>query len=180
MVKKNVEFLKYFEILEPMSFNNSKIDIKYFGTKDKLRFFKTQIKPLFYKDENNYAVSLKTKTGDEVILYTGDFKDKTVHQIWGDLNKKIKPDSFKNDDKFLAPFIDIKQLISYDDFAGKEIKGTDYKIAKAIESVEFSLDNKGAKLKNEAMIMMETCALRPDVQQRYFYFDKPFVLFIKE
>ena len=24
MVKKNVEFLKYFEILEPMSFNNSK------------------------------------------------------------------------------------------------------------------------------------------------------------
>ena len=78
-----------------MSFNNSKIDVKYFGTKDKSRFFKTQIKPLFYKDENNYAVSLKTKTGDEVILYTGDFKDKTVHQIWGDLNKKIKPDSFK-------------------------------------------------------------------------------------
>lgn len=180
IVKKNVEFLKYFEILEPMSFNNSKIDVKYFGTKDKSRFFKTQIKPLFYKDENNYAVSLKTKTGDEVILYTGDFKDKTVHQIWGDLNKKIKPDSFKNDDKFLAPFIDIKQLISYDNFAGKEIKGTDYKIAKAIESVEFSLDNKGAKLKNEAMIMMETCALRPDVQQRYFYFDKPFVLFMKE
>jgi len=183
MVKKNVEFLKYFEILEPMAFNDSKIDVKYFGTKDKARMFKTQMKPLFYKDGKEYAISLKTKTDDEIILYTGDVEDienKPVSKIWDEVKNKIKPDSFKSDDKFLAPFVEIKELISYDDLSGKKIKGTDYKISKAVESVEFLLDNKGAKLKNEAMMMLETCALRPETHERYFYFDRPFVLFMKE
>lgn len=179
MVKKNVEFLRHFEVLEPATFNDSKINVKYFGTKDNARLFKTQIKPLFYKDENNYAVSLKTKTNDEVILYVGDIESKPVYKIWDELKKKVEPDSFGGDDKFLAPFIEIKQLISYDEFAGKEIKGTDFRIEKAIESVEFSLDNKGAKLKNEAMMVLETCALMPS-SSRHFYFDKPFVLFMKE
>lgn len=183
MVKKNIEFLKRFEILDPLPFNNSKEEFKYFGTKEKTEYFKAQTKPLFYKDENNYAISLKTKTGDEVILYMpseNDLKEKSVHKLWAQLQKKIKPDSFREDDKFLAPFIEIKELISYDDLINKEIKGTDFIIAKAIESVEFSLDNEGAKLKNEALIMLEKCALMPEIQSRYFYFNKPFVLFIKE
>ncbi len=181
MVKKNVEFLKHYEILDPISFNNSNEKFKYFGTKDRASFFKTQIKPLFYRDENNFAISLNTKTGDEVILYmTDELEKKSVHKLWNDLEKKIKQDSFKDDDKFFAPFINIKELISYDELSGKEIKGTDYRIAKAIESVEFSLDNEGAKLKNEALMMLETCALLIEENPRYFYFDRPFILFMKE
>lgn len=183
MVKKNIEFLKRFEILDPLPFDDSKEEFKYFGTKEKSKYFKAQTKPLFYKDKNNYAISLKTKTCDEIILYMPqekDLKEKSVHKLWAKLQKEIKPDSFKEDDKFLAPFIQIKELISYDDLSGKEIKGTDYRIAKAIESVEFSLDNEGAKLKNEALMILETCALMPEIQPRYFYFNRPFVLFIKE
>lgn len=182
MVKKDVEFLKPFEIPDPMGFNGSKEEFKYFGSKDKSAFYKTQIKPLFYKDENNYAISLNTKSGDEVILYRTetDLDKKSVHKLWSELKGKTKPDNFKKDDKFFAPFINIKELINYDELSEKEIKGTDYKIKKAIESVEFSLDNKGAKLKNEAIMSLETCALMPEIQERHFYFNKPFVLFMKE
>ncbi len=182
MVKKNIEFIKQFEILDLMAFDNSDEQFKYFGTKDKSKEYRAQVQPVFYKDENNYAVLLKTKTGDEVILYTmnENTAKKSVSALWNDLSKKMNPETFKEDDKFLAPFIEIKEIISYDDLSNREIKGTDYKISKAIESVEFLLDNKGAKLKNEALMMLETCALRVEIEPRYFYFNRPFVLFIKE
>ena len=181
MVKKDVEFLKSFEILDPMPFDGSKLNVKYFGVKKNGRHYKSNIKPLFYENADSYAVSLKTKTDDEIILYRGNL-DEPVDIVWDEL--ALKSDNsenayFSNDDKLLVPFIDIKELIRYADLSGKLIKGTDYRIQSAIESVEFSLDNKGAKLKNEAAMMLEKMALMPS-NSKYYAFNKPFALFMIE
>lgn len=184
MVKKNVEFLKHFEILDSMPFNGSAEKVKYFGVKKNAKTYKNNVKPLFYeadKDGETYAISLKTKTEDEIILYVGDL-DEPVDIVWDELTVKAddtKADAFRNNDKLTVPFIEIKELIKYVDLSGKLIKGTDYRINSAIESVEFSLDNKGAKLKNEAAMMLEKMALMPD-NSRYFSFDRPFALFMIE
>lgn len=181
MVKKDVEFLKHFEILDPMPFDGSEFNVKYFGVKDKARLYKNNVKPLFYQNEDCYAISLKTKTGDEIILYAGDIK-KPVNAIWDELNSKTddsKYEAFKNNDKLTVPFIEIKEIINYVDLARKKIKNTDFVINSAIESVEFSLDNKGAKLKNEAMMAIMTTALLPS-NSRYFLFNRPFALFMRE
>ena len=84
MVKKNVEFLKNFEILDPMPFNGSKFNVKYFGIKKNAKNYKNNIKPLFYEDEDCYAISLKTKTEDEIILYRGDL-DEPADIVWDEL-----------------------------------------------------------------------------------------------
>ncbi|MCX4274503.1 MAG: hypothetical protein OSJ27_01820 [Candidatus Gastranaerophilales bacterium] len=184
MVKKNVEFLKHFEILDAMPFNGSKENVKYFGIKKNAKLYKNNVKPLFYendKDGETYAISLKTKTEDEIILYVGNL-DEPVDIVWDELTVKAddsKADVFGNKDKLTVPFIEIKELIKYVDLSGKLIKGTNYKINSAIESVEFSLDNKGAKLKNEAAMMVEMTALLPS-NSRYFSFNKPFALFMIE
>ncbi len=180
MVKKNVEFLKHFEILDSMPFNGSKFDVKYFGVKEKARNYKNNVKPLFY-EEDSYAISLKTKTDDEIILYVGNLEE-PADIVWDELVLKLhnsKEDFFGNKDKLQVPFISVKELIKYVDLSGKMIKGTDYRINSAIESVEFSLDNKGAKLKNEAAMMVEMTALIPS-NSRYFSFNRPFILFMKE
>ena len=56
-------------------------------------------------------------------------------------------------------------------------------IAKAIQTVKLELDNKGGKVKSEAVIDLksETTSVDPKVKEkRYFYFDDTFALFIKE
>ena len=114
-------------------------------------------------------------------MYVGNL-DEPVDIVWDELTVKAddsKADVFGNKDKLTVPFIEIKELIKYVDLSGKLIKGTNYKINSAIESVEFSLDNKGAKLKNEAAMMVEMTALLPS-NSRYFSFNKPFALFMIE
>ncbi len=182
MVKKDVEFIKEFEILDLQTFNNSKDKFKYFGIKDENEKLKDNIKPLFYKNENNYAVLLYTKTNDEIILYRGDL-DKPVDTIWKDVKKQINENEerFSEIDKLKVPFINLNEMIEYKELADKQIENSDFIIKKVLECVEFKLDNKGAKLKNEALMALETCALRIAPEKpRFFYFDKPFVLFMKE
>lgn len=184
MVKKNVEFLKHFEILDSASFNGSNENVKYFGVKKDAKYYKNNIKPLFYennKGRETYAISLKTKTEDEIILYVGNLNE-PVDIVWDALTVKAddaKTDAFGNNDKLTVPFIEIKELINYVDLVGRAIKGTDYKIQSAVESVEFSLDNKGAKLKNEAAIVLDNAVFIPS-NSRYFLFNRPFALFMIE
>ena len=77
------------------------------------------------------------------------------------------------------PNINIDKLISYDELCGKQIVGTNKKISKALQTIKFSLDNKGGSLKSEAVIGVVTMSLAPEVS-RHFNFDSNFVLFLKE
>ena len=63
----------------------------------------------------------------------------------------------------------------------KRIKGTNIEIDKALETVQFKMNNEGVKLKSEAIIAMKTCALFPQENKpRKFYFDDTFVMFLQE
>ena len=182
MVKKDVEFMNEFEILDTSAFDNSKDKFKYFGIKDKNDKLKNNVKPLFYKDKDNYAILLHTKTNDEIILYRGDI-NKPVNDIWKDVKKRINQDEerFSEIDKLMVPFINLDNMFEYKELADKQIQNTNLIIKKVLESVEFKLDNKGAKLKNEALMLIERNAVAIDfIKPRFFYFDKPFVLFMKE
>ena len=54
-------------------------------------------------------------------------------------------------------------------------------IAQALQTIKFKLDRKGGSLKSEAAITIMKTSLNPEEEVvRNFYFDKPFVLFLKE
>ena len=72
---------------------------------------------------------------------------------------------------------------------GKEFKTADpiydtAKIEKAIQTIKFSLDEKGGEIKSEAAIdvMLGTTALSPEKEDepRYFYLDDTFAIFLRE
>lgn len=178
MLKKNVEFPKEFEILDNSPFNNSKETVKYFGVTKNANAFSQQIKPLFYFTDREFAISLTTKSGDRIILYRTNSKE-NVYTMYSDLDRKInKRLKFGDSDKLMVPFVSINEKIEYDELCMRKIVGTKYIIAKAIEAVEFNLDNKGATLKNEAAMDIVNMSMPIPGRERIYDFNKPFVLYM--
>ncbi len=58
--------------------------------------------------------------------------------------------------------------------------GTNIIIDQAIETIKFDMDNKGVKLKSEAAMTIMKMSLMPDMEQRLFYLNDTFVIFLKE
>lgn len=181
MLVKNFEFLTPFTKLADAPFNGSSDKYKFFGVKSSSpQNQKDNIKVLFHNSPDDYAVSLKTKNNEDVILYRTD-SENTFKNIYQDVqNKTDSSQRFEDIDTLKIPFIKIDKEYSYDELTGREIKNTDrLYIAKALQTVKFNMDNKGGKLKSEAAmdIMKMSMPIKP---ARSFDFDKKFYLFMKE
>ena len=184
MLKKDFEFLNAFDKLGQSDFRGKKAE--FFGinrgTKDKLR---EGVHVLFYNSPSEYAVKLDTTSNDEVYLFKTSTTN-TFKYIYEDMLKKEK--AFKGNKKFAkidmlkVPNLKFFEEKEFKELCGKHIKGTKLEIDQALETVKFEMDNKGVKLKSEAVITTKLTSIGPGRLEhpRYFYFDDTFVLFLKE
>ncbi len=180
LFKKDVEFPSEFDVLGDASFNGSKEKYKFFGFKDNANRFKQQVKPLFYAYTWDYAVSLETKSGDRIILYRTDSKS-NVYDLYAQLDKKTNKNLCLGDsDELIVPFISLNSQIEYNEIVNKKINGTKYIIAKAIDDIQFNMDNKGAKLRNESIIEAVEMSMPIPGRGTKYDFSKPFVLYMIE
>ncbi len=183
MLKKDFKFLNAFDKLTPGTFAQNNTPVDYFGINDKSdkKLYKN-LKVMFYNNNEDFAVKLFTKDNDVVLLYrTND--DVTFDQYYKDLNKKAKKyngkNKFQKDDELRIPDIKLYQETSFKDVEGHLIKGTNLKIDKTIETVDFKMNNEGVELKSEAAIIAKMCAILPQTGRK-FYFTDNFVLFLIE
>ena len=81
----------------------------------------------------------------------------------------------------MMPKIDFNVLREYTELQDKKIVTVDgtYTIEKAIQSVMFSLDEKGGKVKSEAGMDVKYETAVP-IKNRNFYVNDTFALFLKE
>jgi len=186
MLKKDFKFLEAFDKLEDEIFGSNPQKVEYFGINNNSnkKLYKN-VTVLFYNSQDDFGVKLHTKTDDEVIFYrTND--DKTLAQYYTDLKEKTKKykgsSSFTSHDSLKVPYINLYKITGFPDIEGKQIKGTNFKIDKTIETIDFKMNNEGVKLKSEAAIMMRTTALAPEdfIEYRYFYLTDNFVMFLEE
>lgn len=183
MLKKDFKFLEAFDKLSDGVFGKNFTPVAYFGiNEDSKHKLSKNVNVLFYNSREDFAVKLFTKGKDEVILYRTN-EDTTFDKYFADLNKKAKKyegnKKFEKDDKLSVPDIKLYQETSFKDVEGHRIKGTNFKIDKTIETVDFRMNNEGVKLKSEAAIMMKCMAL-PIERGRNFMFNDNFVLFLIE
>lgn len=189
MLKKEFEFPVAFKELEDGEFANGKYSkINYFGLeKDAEEELRNQVEVLYYNSPSQFAVKLKTKQNDEIILARGE-EGNTFQEIYNNINTNSENyegiKKFTEKDELKIPNIDFKQKTEFTELEQKEFSfanGDVYIIDKALQTIEFELDKEGGKIKSEAGIMTKEMAIATDeIEERKFNFDDEFVIFLKE
>lgn len=185
MLKKDFKFLTAFDKLKPARFARSFKKVDYFGIDENSdNSLDNMINVLFYNSKDDFAIAIRTVGNDVVYLYRTD-DDKTFDKLYSDMfMKKVYYDGsskFNADDELKIPNISLYREKSFDELCNHKIKGSDMIISKALETIDFKMDNEGVKLKSEAAIAVTTSALIPEKQEpRKFYFNDTFVLFLQE
>ena len=162
----NVEYIKYFGI-------NS-------GTAEKAR---ESVEVLFYNERSkDFAVTLKTQEGDEIILYRTD-DVKAFNEYYDDIEKKTSEytgkKAFGSHDELLVPYVRVNGRISYNELLGKLIENTSgMYIETADQDVNFYLNEKGCNLQSTATFVTATLSAADEI--RYFEFQDTFIIFMKE
>lgn len=193
MLYRTFEFEKEFTVLDKSTFANGIYnDVEYFGidygTDDSLN---AQINILYYNSKEDFAVVLKTKDNDEVILCKNP-EGKTFNEIYTNMNNKadiyVGDKIFKDTDVFKAPKLVFNEKREYTELQNKMFLTANPQypeaiIIKSIQSISFELDEKGGKIKSEAAIdMPQSAASEPieEIEYRYFNADDKFAIFLKE
>ena len=189
MLKKEFEFPVAFKELEDGEFANGKYsDVNYFGLeKDAEEELRSQVEVLYYNSPSQFAVKLKTKQNDEIILARGE-EGNTFQEKYNNINTNSENyegiKEFTEKDELKIPNIDFKQKTEFTELEQKEFSfanGDVYIIDKALQTIEFELDKEGGKIKSEAGIMTKEMAIATDeIKERKFNFDDEFVIFLKE
>ena len=185
MLKKEFNFLEPFSTaMGSMEFKNSNTKVKCFGVDNTNNpVAGKNVEVLFYNSTEDFAIKIKTKEGDEVILYRTSEVGKTFNGYYQDINEKelkyTGSKMFEETDKILIPFIKIYDEVNYDDLCGKYIKETNKMyIKQALQTIDFELNNVGGSVKSEAIIEVPQ-SVSLDVE-REMIFNNNFVLFLKE
>ena len=189
MLYREFEYLYKFDTLDNGNFGKYK-DVEYFGIDNKSNEeLKENIRVLYYNSKDDFAVVLKTKNHDEVIMVKSP-EGNTFNQIYENMNKKTQESTsstyMKEEDYFKAPKLKFNVKKDYVELAGKMFPTADgdvLEIAKALQTIQFEIDEKGGKVKSEAAIdVKDGLAIDPGAKPkpRYFYLDNTFALFLRE
>ena len=184
MLNKEFTFEVPFPKQASRSFAGSTEKVKYFGLEySSIEETFEQVTALFYHSEEDFAVKIATKEGEELILYRNNHIQ-NFDEAYEEVKQKTqnytgRRELVREKDEMKIPFIKINAEINYDELCNKVIKGTNGAyIKQAVQQVDFYLDNYGGNIKSEAMINMYMCVGPEDM--RKFNFTDQFVIFLKE
>ena len=169
MLVRNFKFKNSFDIISDNTFGITE------NSSDKLD---ENVKVLFYKDDA-YAVKLLTKNGDEVILYKGARKN-NFNDLYQMIVDNTKETPFNSDDTITIANLNFKSESKYSNLTNNDfydINGVSHRIEEVIQTIMFTLDNTGGKVKSEAGMNVKFTSV---IENRHFDFSDDFVLFLKE
>ena len=184
MLKKEFNFLEPFSTaMGSITFNNSEPRIKCFGVDSSNNPIASKnVEVLFYNSEDDFAIKLKTKEGEEVILYKTTGENKSFEENYKEIKKQqinySGKNTFEENDILRIPFIKVNDEINYDELCGREIKNSNYYIKQALQTIDFELNNVGGSVKSEALIDATQKAWTE--KSRKMIFDSDFILYLKE
>lgn len=170
-------------------FGDSEEIIKYFGINNaSSEEMNKNVEILFFNRENensarsdNFAIKLKTKEGDEIILYRTN-ENKNFDEYYKDIQNKAssytESKEFLEGDELRIPFVRVNGMIAHNELYGKFIKDTNMFFTDVIQNVNFNLNDKGCNLSSEVTLVTEVTGI--GMEPRFCYFDDQFVIFMKE
>ena len=187
MLKKEFEFETEFEEIENGKFGEYD-DIEFFGIEtDETGSLRSQVQVLYYESKDDFAIKLKTKQNDEVILCKNP-EGNTFNEIYQNILTKQSEydgeDYLQEGELLKIPNIKIDEKNEITEVENKLFlfsNGDEYKISKALQTIEFELDRKGGRIISEAgmMVQRQSIEFEPE-EKREFFIDNTFAIFLIE
>ena len=182
MLKKDLEYKAKFNKLGSAPFQGSRKQVAYFGItdKDKNSSLRKSVRVLFYNDREDFAVTLQSKQGDLIHLYRTP-GNKPLDQVYAEMKQKAArhPDGLSKTDEFKAPKLDFRAKQEFKELYDKQILPSGFTITKALEAIQFKMDETGTKLVAEAAMGRSKSASIWE-PPHYFHFTGPYVIFMEE
>ncbi len=187
MLNKKFEFNQAFDDLNKGSFAGQGTDTTYFGLNANMNEgARSQVQVLYYNNENDKAILLQTKQGDDVIIAMTN-KMKNFNQVYEKITTESQNyqgnKSLTDVEELKIPNLSIDTEKEFTDLENKEfedIDGNKMKIDKALQTIDFSLDKTGGQVVSEAGMSVQQNGIEEPEDIRNFNFDKEFVVFVRE
>ncbi len=170
---KEVEYKTVFE-KKDVSFDEQKV--KGFYAKDKDQ--RNNVKIIKYENDDKFIVSLQLKDeSDQLILAKGyNMNDPQIIVKEINQNNQGRLATIGDSDHFEAPKLHLDHHRDYIELLGKQLANKsfeNYFIAEMFENIKFDMDEKGARVENEAVIAL-TMGLELPQKPKNFILDKPY------
>lgn len=142
------------------------------------------IKIIKYKNDDNFIIKLQLKDeNDELILAKG-YDMKNPQAVVNEINQNNQKnlETIGGSDKFKAPKLHLDHHRDYIELINKWLSNegfSDYFIAQMFENIKFDMDEKGARVENEAVIVMVASAMMEPEKPKNFILDKPYWVVMK-
>lgn len=174
---KEVEYQTEFTE-DQLQFNNETVK----GFKASNEEQRNNIEILNYWNSDKFIITLKLKNKlDQIFIAKGfDMKDPT--NVILEINKSQNRLPLEEDDIFSMPELHLDYQNEYTSLIGKQLANSKFKeyfIAKMSEKIKFDMDNKGARVENEAIIVMLK-SLSFEKVYKLLILDKPFWVIMKQ
>lgn len=187
MLKKEFEFENEFDELDNGKFGEYD-DVEYFGiNSNSNELLRNQVQVLYYNSKEDFAIKLLTKQNDEVIIARGN-EGNTFNEIYNDVKNKQAnyqgSAELSEADKLRIPKINFDIKKEFEELENKEFETAEGEvmfIEKALQTIEFELDEKGGRIESEAGMMVNKMAILPEESEpREFIVDDTFTIFLQE
>ncbi len=174
-VKYNEEFKK-----NSVWFNN--IKVKGFVSDNYKN--RNSVKIIKYESDDKFIIKIELKDKkDELILAKGydmESPKEVINEII-DNNKKNLPSMGEND-TFSAPILHLDHTRIYNELIGKFLANNDFQtyfISQMYEKIKFDMDEKGARVENEAVIVAKESAPIKPVERKRLLLNEEYWLIMK-
>lgn len=149
-----------------------------------------QVRILDYASDDDFALQLTAADSKDVIVLAKMMPAATLDDTVTKVRSRIaKPDSLHtetrilNDESLTIPRLIIGVERRYSEIIGRDIIGSTLYVGEAVQTVRFRLDETGALLESEALVIGDdepSGAKRSPPGHRKFIFDRPFLIYLIE
>jgi len=182
MLHKELHFEKPFARLGSWPINGRKISA--FGFKpdqsERIPLLK-QVRVHQYTDESHFLIELRTtESGDQLLLAKLPPQSQLSGAVSSTL-KQLRADAAPANevDLLVVPFITLDEHRQFAELEGHRVRGQpDLRVEKALQTIDFRMNEKGVKLHSEAELTF-SCAVNKPIEPRLIVVCPPFLLLMK-
>ena len=144
------------------------------------------VKIIKYQNDDKFIIKLQLKNKNDELFLAKGYDMKNPQTVVDEINQNNKKNlsTIGESDKFKAPKLHLDHHRDYVELIGKWLSNegfSDYFIAQMFENIKFDMDEKGAKVENEAVIAMLWGIAGPSKKPKIknFILDKPYWVIMK-